>query len=125
MSKIGHFGKKIVFRVSDDQILTFQNMTYNLEARWGEVDRVGRYPRAQFLGPASATITMDIILDATLGIKLWPVHRAIRRALLDGEVNDLIIGTKRLGSSKWFIKSVSESWDVVWNRGELVWRCHP
>ena len=32
----------------------------------------------------------------------------------------MIIGGKRVGTGKVYISSISEEWDTIWNKGELV-----
>ena len=36
-----------------------------------------------------------------------------------GEVNELVIGKKRVGKNKWAITKVTQSWDVILRGGEL------
>lgn len=44
----------------------------------------------------------------------------IEKAIKAGTVNWLVIGGKFVGGRKMYISSCSETWDEIWNKGELV-----
>lgn len=44
----------------------------------------------------------------------------LEAAAKSGLVDYLVIGGRRIGNSKVYISSMSEEWDCIWNRGELV-----
>ena len=79
MATIGSFGKDIVFTVSSDKVYTFSNFTFSRDERWGEIARIGKPPKLQFLGPNSAEVSLDIVLDATLGVRPWKTMRHIMK----------------------------------------------
>ena len=37
-----------------------------------------------------------------------------------GEINFMVVGGKMVGTNRWRITSISEAWNVVYNKGELV-----
>ena len=65
---------------------------------------------------------MDIIFDVELGVRPRKEMKKLRVACRKGEAHYLWIGGKKVRSAKLYIKSVSESWDRIWNKGELS-RC--
>ena len=120
MGKVGNFGKTISFEVSDSRVLTFSGMSYSQGARFGEVSRLGEAPYMQFLGVDNAEISMDIVLDATLGVKPYDTQKAILKAMRKGEAEYLVIGGKKVGQAKFVISSVSEAWNVFLDAGQVV-----
>lgn len=117
MAKIGSFGSSIVFKVSDDMVLTPNQMSQEVSARWNVHDSLGSKPTTEFLGAGLKTFSMTVILSASLGVKPKSVLSKIEQACKSGKVENLVIGNQKLG--KCYIQSVSESWDYIFNHGEL------
>jgi hypothetical protein len=117
---IGNWGTDIIFRVSDKTVLTFQNLNRTVGAEWATHSRVGKKDQTEFLRPKLQKITFSIYLDALYGVR----PRATLDRLADycetGTVNPLVVGGKRVGRNRWKITDLSEAWDTVMNRGELV-----
>lgn len=122
MATIGSFGKTIVFSVSSEKVFTFNNFSFSRNERWGEIPRIGKTPKLQFLGPDSAEVSMDIVLDATLGVRPWKTHYRILTMANKGIPNYLVIGGKKVGRAhaKFVISKVSEAWGVVMGNGGIV-----
>lgn len=53
---IGTLGRKIIFEVSDNRVLTFESMSREVSGRWTEHEVLGVKPKAEFLGPGLQTI---------------------------------------------------------------------
>lgn len=49
---IGTLGRKIVFEVSDDRVLTFSEMTREITSRWSNHEPMGCKPKPEFWGRA-------------------------------------------------------------------------
>ena len=79
---IGTLGRKIIFEVSDNRVLTFESMSREVSGRWTEHEVLGVKPKAEFLGPGLQTISLTIHLSAALGVKprriLDMVERMVR-----------------------------------------------
>lgn len=117
---IGTFGTKIIFRVSDEQILTFRNFSRDTAGRWATHTAIGSKPKAEFLGAENQKLKFDILLSATLGVKPRDVLEAIEKAVESGEVEYLVVGNRPVGKNPFRLMSASESWNTVFSRGELV-----
>lgn len=65
-------------------------------------------------------MTLDILLSAGHGVSPRTMINNIEAAVENGRAEYLYIGGKKVGSGKQVIESVSETWDEVWNNGELV-----
>lgn len=117
---IGNFGRLITFETSDRRILSPQKFKREVSGRWAAHSRIGKKPLRQFLGPDTDKVTFTIQLDARHGVRPRRTINAIEKHIRNGTPETLVIGGKKVGSSKMTINSVSETWDEIWNRGELV-----
>lgn len=108
------------FRVSDSYLLTFNNLKREVSASWNTMNRIGQKPLSEFGGAQLQTVTFDIHLDASLGVKPLKMLKLIERMVESGQVNRLVIGKKMVGKNRWAITKSSETWDTVLNRGELT-----
>ena len=120
MATIGHIGKTVVFETSDKKILNFNKMQRTVKGRWAAHSRVGKKPKKQFLGPDSDQLTFTITLNAEHGVKPRKTIGKIEKLIRTGKPQTVVIGKKKVGSHKYVITEISESWDTILNRGEVV-----
>jgi phage protein U len=107
------------FRVNRKQVLTFNNFKRDVSATWNTIDRIGMKPLTEFGGAQLQKVTLEITLDASLGVKPRKLISAIDNMIETGEVNELIIGKKVVGKNKWVITKTSQEWNVILRGGEL------
>lgn len=117
---IGTLGSKIIFEVSDETVLTFRNMTREVKGRWAEHEVAGAKPKPEFLGPANQVITIPVTLSAAMGVRPREVLEAVEDMVEAGTAEYLIIGTRPVGKNPFRLTGASETWDKVYNRGELA-----
>lgn len=117
---IGTLGKKIIFEVSDDVALTFNGMTRDISGRWADHETMGTKPKPEFLGPGNQTITLPITLSATLGVRPRTMLELVEAMVESGTAEYLVIGTRPVGKNPFRLTASSETWDVVYSRGELA-----
>ena len=117
---IGHIGKMVVFETSDAKILNFKKMQRTVKGRWTSHSRVGKKPKKQFLGPDSDQLTFTITLNAEHGVKPRKTVENIEKLIRTGKPQTVVIGSKRVGSNKYVITEISENWNTILNRGEVV-----
>lgn len=117
---IGSIGKLITFETSDKRILNPKGLKKEVSGRWATHARVLKKPRRQFLGPDTVKITFTIVLDAVHGVKPRKTLKAIEKDVKKGTPRSIVIGGKKVVANKITINSISETWDEVWNKGELV-----
>ena len=117
---IGSWGPGLVFSTSDSRILTFRNFSRSTGSEWATHSRIGQKDQVEYLRPKLAKVTFTIDLDATLGVR--PRATLDRLALYaeKGSVFPLVIGGWKVGRYRWSITDLSETWQTVLNRGELV-----
>lgn len=117
---IGTLGRKIIFEVSDNKVLTFEGMGREVSGRWTSHDVLGVKPKAEFLGPACQTVSLTIRLSASLGVKPRRILDTVERMVETGSAEYLVIGGKLVGRRPFRITGSSETWDKVYSRGELA-----
>lgn len=117
---IGNWGTVIKFEVSTRKMLTFQNMKRSVSGRWESHSILNQKPKGEFKGPEASSITMDILLSAGHGVSPRVMLEKLEAATETGIAEYLYIGGKKVGNGKMVLESVSETWDEVWNNGELV-----
>lgn len=119
MGEIGHFGKDLIFSTSDKKILTFGNFTQKVSARWSTHNIIGSKPHKEFNGPDSRKVTFEMTFDAIYGVKPRKMLETLEKMIENGTVDYLVIGGRKIGDNRFYISSMSETWDVVYNRGQL------
>lgn len=117
--KVGALGNQLVFCVSDRKTLTFKKLKREVTANWGSMDRIGQKPLPFFQGANLQNLTMEITLDASLGVRPRKLLSRIKQMVESGQAETLIIGRQRVENGKWVITKSSETWDVILQKGEL------
>lgn len=120
MGVIGNFGSRIIFETSDRKILTFSGLTQKVTGKYAKHSVTGQKDRPEFTGPGNRNVNFKILLDVNLGIRPRDVMSRIEDAVENGETEYLVIGGRPIGKNKFYISSMSEAFDVVLNRGEIV-----
>ena len=117
---IGSWGRALVFSTSDEKILTFKRFSHAVSGVWTGHSRVGKKDRSEFIRPGLQTVSFQMVLDASLGVRPRDMLDLLSRAIENGEVNTMVLGGKKVGTNPWKIKSISETWDTILQQGELV-----
>lgn len=117
---IGSWGGGLVFSTSDRRILTFSNFTRSSGSEWATHSRIGQKDQVEYLRPKLQKVTFSIKLDATLGVRPRAMLDLLNLYAERGTINTLVIGGRRVGRHRWRITDLSETWETVFNRGELV-----
>lgn len=116
---IGSFGN-IVFQTSDQKILTPRGMQQTSGSNWALHDIFGGKQRAEYTGQALRTVSFEIMLSAELGVRPRKTLEELERIAEGREAYPLVIGGRPIGENPWRLVSLSETWDTVLNRGELI-----
>ena len=117
---IGHIGKTVVFETSERKILNFTKMQRTVKGRWASHSRIGKKPKKQFLGPDADQLTFSITLNAEHGVRPRKTIENIEKLIRTGKPQTVVIGSKKVGSNKYAITEISESWETILNKGEVV-----
>lgn len=117
---IGHIGRTVVFETSDRKILNFTKMQRTVKGRWASHPRIGKKPKKQFLGPDTDRLTFSITLNAEHGVRPRKTVENIEKLIRTGRPQTVVIGRRKVGVGKYVITEISESWETILNRGEVV-----
>ena len=117
---IGTLGTDLVFETSDNYVLTFDGMTRDLSSRWATHETPGVKPRAEFLGPGLQSVSLPITLSSNLGVKPREMLERVEQMVETGDTEYLILGYRPVGKNRFRVTASSETWDVIYNRGELA-----
>lgn len=120
MGQIGNFGSLITFETRDTRILTFSGFKHDVSAGTSQHTRFGQKPQVEFTGPQLGTVSFEITLNAAHGVRPRAMLATLEEAVESGYTGMLVIGGKQIGTGEWMITGLSESWDYLYDGGELV-----
>ena len=119
MGMIGCLGE-MVFIVSEETILTLDNMTWSGSARYATHQRHLANALTEFTGIDPDKISFDMVLSASLGVdplqevvKLWGYERS-------GQAVFLTIGEKGYGKYRWNVVSHEEKMVSYDQKGNMT-----
>lgn len=119
MARIGSFAG-VVFEVSSQKILTFDEFEREGESRWYEHEIIGRKPAPEFLGPGLERIKFVVKVSSVLGVNPADVIRKLRAARDNGVYSKFIIGNAPISSSSWVLTELREIHKTRGANGLLV-----
>ena len=117
---IGNWGAEIIFTVSDRKVLTFNDLNHSVGSAWATHSRIGLKDQAEYLRPNLQKLSFTITLDANLGVRPRATLELLERHAELGSVFPFVVGGRRIGRHSWRMTEVSESWENILSRGELV-----
>lgn len=118
--QVGNLGSLITFEVSSRKVLTFKKLTQKVGGRWTTHAVIGQKPKSEFLGADLRSGQLEIFLNSMLGVRPRSVIENIESAVESGNPLTLVVGGKQIGSNRWVITEMSETWNEVILDGRLV-----
>lgn len=119
MVMIGSFGD-INFLVTDKKIRTFSGFRRESRARWATHEVHLKYPVTEYLGPGQDTISFEMRFDVRYGMKPRTELTRLLRKCREGKAEKLVIGGLPMGAKKWYIESITQTWERVDNKGIVL-----
>lgn len=119
MGQIGSFGP-IVFEVSDKRVFTLSNIKQQISAQYGDHKLINKKPQKEYIGAGTRVFKFSITVNVMLGVKPKDVLRDMEYLTESGFTDYLVIGNKTVGSNKFCITDLGETWDTVYSGGELA-----
>lgn len=110
----------IIFEVSENKTLTYNEFQRNTEPRWIEHKVLHDKPELEFEGPGTDDISLRILLRAELGINPEKQMAKIREFARKGKKALFIRGNKPISSNFWVIKRAVEVHKVIDNKGNIL-----
>lgn len=117
---IGSLGSKVIFEVSDETVMTLNNLTKDVSGNWAKHEIIGGKAKSEFIGPNLQAIKFTIHLNAMLGVRPVNVMDTLEKMVDQGEHEILAIGCRKIGSHTWKINSISETYKTILNKGEIL-----
>lgn len=117
---IGALGTKVIFEVSADKVMTFNDLKKDVSGNWGTHNIISQKAKSEFLGANLQTISFTIHLNAMLGVRPAQVIDTLEKMVENGEHEVLSIGCKKIGKYTWKVTSISETYNTILNKGEIL-----
>ena len=103
----------IVFEVSSQKVLTFDELNRRNTARFAEHNTLLRKPISQFSGPGLDNIDLKIILHSHLGVNPQAEFNKLINIQRSGQAVTLIIGRQVLGVFRWRIENIGITYEKI------------
>lgn len=116
MGKIGTFGS-LSFVVSDKTVRTFQELQWDISAKYATHDRHLKRDLLEFLGPETEGISLPIKFSVFLGTNPLKEIEKLRETAETGRAERLVLGGHVYGSYKWVITKISAKMTTYDSRG--------
>lgn len=117
---IGSWGGQIIFSTNDRRVLTFQDMAQTVGSEWATHSRIGLKDQVEYLRPSLRKLTFTMELNALYGVKPRAMLDRLEALTERGSVYPMVVGGRRVGRHLWRMTGLSEAWETVLNKGELV-----
>ena len=116
---VGSLGD-IAFEVSSEKIKTFRDLQIQRSAKYTEHAIHGKKGLLEFTGFAAATGSLNIRLDAALGVDPKEEFDALLEVFNEHQAVPLILDGEPIGDGLWVIESIDENFEVVNNQGTAI-----
>ena len=119
MGKIGCLGD-VIFSVSNEQVLTIENMVWKSGANYQEHELHLKDPALEYTGMSADKISFDIHLSKMLGVD--PMEQLVKLFQYErsGTLLPLTIGTHAYGKYRWVIKDTDRKINHFDGKGNLI-----
>lgn len=117
---VGSFGD-CVFEVSQSTVKTLDNVTWNSEAKYAEIDRYLKDDLIEFQGCSLETITFTVQLNAIFGYDPLQEYVKFLKAMREGKAQRFVIGYKAYGKNKWVIEKLGAKLERFNQQGRLLY----
>ena len=116
---IGSFGE-VVFEVSAERIRTFRDFQIQHSAKYTEHAIHGRKGLLEFTGLSASSASLNIRLDAGLGINPKEELNTLHEILTKHEALPFILDGEPQGDGLWVLESIGENYEIIDNHGTAI-----
>ncbi|QEH67257.1 phage tail protein [Cellulosilyticum sp. ST5] len=116
---IGALGD-IIFKVSAQDVNTFQGLTRSSSGRWAYHEIHMQKPKSEFLGPDLDTISFTMEFDIRLGRNPRYDMEKLMIMTREGEAFPLVIGGDAMGYYRWTVESTEQQYISTDNKGKIL-----
>lgn len=118
MAVIGTWGG-LVFGVSRNQIKTFNDLKWDISAKYATHDRHLKAALLEFTGTDLEEISFSMLFSVFLGTEPLTEINNLAAKVRAGTVDRLVIGSNPYGQSRWVIDKISNQLDKYDGKGNL------
>lgn len=118
MATVGRFGN-LKFSVSDNKVLTFNNLKVTRGMKTTEHDVPFYKGRLEVTGENLDSATLEITLRADMGVKPRKQAEKIRQMMHQKMANYLVIGGQKVMDRRCIITDMSDSWNYIYRGGKV------
>ncbi len=115
---IGSWGP-YVFQVSDEKIFELRDIMRTAGSNWTTHNTIKGKPKTQYQAPTLRGVSGAVTLRADHGVRPRTQLEGLATAAEGSRAYPLIIGGKPLSQNPMRLTGVSETWNTVYNGGEL------
>lgn len=119
LAELASFGD-IVFEVSDDKVLTYDQFTRTTESRWVNHKILYDKPDLEFEGAGTDSISLRVLLRAELGVNPEEQMAKIREFARRGKKAFFIRGNKPISVNYWVINKAVETHKTIDQHGNVL-----
>jgi hypothetical protein len=116
---IGSYGD-IVFEVSSERVKTFRDLQVQRSAKYSEHAIHGRKALLEFTGLSPASISINIRLDAALGLNPKEELSMLYEVLNNHITMLFILDGEPQGDNLWVLESIDEKHEIIDNHGKSI-----
>ena len=110
----------VVFEVSDKKVKTFRDFQIQRTAKYTEHAIHGRKGLLEFTGFSAATASLNIRLDAGLGVNPQEELDTLREIFTKHEAIPFILDGEPQGDNLWVLESIDENFEIIDNHGTFI-----
>lgn len=118
MATIGSFGD-VIFEVSADKLLTFNDLEKKSSAKWNEHEINGNKAKLEFDGPGLAELNYNILFRAEHGINPMKEMSRLERMQNRGEAHHFVLGQKPIMINKLVVTELTEKLRNIDQQGNV------
>lgn len=116
---IGSLGN-IVFQVSSNKVVTFDNFKRTTKARTASHDIIGQKPIIEYLGPDGEEITFTMLFRMDCGVTPSEEVAKVREMCQKGTAAYFVLCNEMIGDNKWIVTDVGETANFIDNMGRII-----
>lgn len=119
MANIGQLGD-VSFTVSDEEVLTFSNLSKTHAGKWSEIEYVNRRNKMQFNGAGLIEGTFDMTLSKSLGVDPDKARATLEGYADNGDHIGFALGGVPMFGGDVVVTSVEESFTNISGTGKVL-----
>lgn len=108
------------FEVSTDKFHTFDSLSFSNSVSYAEHKIIGKKSLLEFTALNPSTASLNIFLDASLGVDPPEEISALYTAMNEHEALAFTLGGAVMGGGLWVIESLEEKYTRIDNKGNIL-----